>query len=210
MLDKNEEKFAQEYARLRNAKQAYMNVYEIEEKELGNKPFELLAKPEVKEHLERYMKIDEVENTVSEKDYINFLIRGAFADLGNYISFKEEEIPQYNQDGTVIVNPDTGEPIVRKSNRIHVKDSSKVDTSLVSAIRSGKDGVLIQLVDKMTCWTKLKEYFGWVSEDNVRENLNDDILEAIAGKIKDSYDKDEDIYDDIRETLRKEESDIDG
>lgn len=208
MITKQEEKFAQEYNRLRNAKQAYINAFDVTAEEAQIKCWHLLEKQGIKDYLKRYEKVEEAR--VSEKDYIDFLIRGAFADLGNYISFKNEELPQYNEDGTMRVDVDTGEPIVKKVNRIYIKDSDKVDTSLISAIRSGKDGVLVQLVDKMTCWNKLCEYYGWKSENNVRENLNDGILEALTGQIKASFEKDEGIYDDLRETLRKEESELDG
>ena len=130
-------------------------------------------------------------------------MRGAFADIGDYLTFDVEEVPEYNPDGTVKVDLDTGRPITHKVNRIRLGDSKKLDTSLITSISNGRDGVKLQLVDKLQCWEKLQKFFGWADDSNIKENLNTQILKAIAGKIDENWDS-TDEYADLHEALNKD------
>lgn len=199
-----EKKFVEEYVRTRNVVQAYMNAYKKRREEFKLEPMQIFTKPEVQKEIEKELYKKEAKPFVSDKDYINFLVRGAFADIGDYMTFKVEEVPDYNTDGTVKIDIDTGEPITRKVNKVYVNNSDTLDTSLITSITNGKDGVKITLVDKMQCWNKLQEHFGWVCDENVKENLSQEILKAIAGQIADNWNGDEDEYAELRATLKKD------
>ena len=199
-----EQKFVEEYVRTRNVVQAYMKAFNKRREEFKLEPMQVFNKPEVQKEIENELYKKESKPFVSDKDYINFLVRGAFADIGDYMTFKVEEVPDYNTDGTIKIDIDTGEPITRKVNKVYVNNSDTLDTSLITSITNGKDGIKIALVDKMQCWNKLQEHFGWRSDENVRENLSQEILKAIAGQIVDNWDG-EDEYSELRIALKKDD-----
>ena len=205
MVTEQETRFVFEYLKLRNISQAYMKAFGCDKDTARKEGRKLYKRKDIQEKIVSERTQLAVNYDVDVKDYVEFLVNGAFADIGNYVRFGQEEIPEYQPDGTLLVNPDTGEPITRKVNRVYLEHSDKVDTSLITDISNGKDGVKLKLVDKMQCWNKLQEFFGWTDESNVKETLNNQILLAIAGKINDNWNKDEDVYDELHEALRKDD-----
>lgn len=205
MLEEKEELFVQEYIKLRNPEQAYTNAFGVEISKVGNKPYKLLKRKDIAERYAELKELKDIDPGIGVKDYINFLVRGACADLSNYLEFDVEYIPELNPDGTVKVNVDTGEAVVRRSNKLYIKSCKNADMSLIEGISNGKDGVKITLVSKMECWRRLNELFGWTVDSKTKNALNTKILEAIAGRIGENWGEGKDEYDDLHETLNREE-----
>lgn len=76
----------------------------------------------------------------------------AFADMGDYLSWGQEEVPVIGMYGPVeIEDPETGEkePLTKMINVVRLKESSEVDTTLVGEVKQGRDGISVKLPDRM-------------------------------------------------------------
>ena len=88
-------------------------------------------------------------------------------------------------------DPDTGEKLTKKINRMHLVDSDTVDTSVITCIKQGRDGITINMVDKLKCWENLKEIFEWKVQKNKEEKQDNTLKMNI---IKSKNEKDANIY----------------
>ena len=96
-------------------------------------------------------------------------------------------------------DPDTGEKITKKINRMHLVNSDSVDTSVITKIKQGRDGITIELVDKSKCWDNIKNFLEWHMQQK-KDNENDNsLLEALSNRVDDSWAKDDDIEKDWKE-----------
>ena len=72
----------------------------------------------------------------------------AFADIGDYLRFgqEEEKVWNMNEDGSFkpVIDPETGEQKVRKYNFINLNESEEVDTTIISEVSEGKDEMCIR------------------------------------------------------------------
>lgn len=204
LLNEKEEVFVSEYLKSRNILQSYMRAFGVDKDTARKESRKFFRQKHIQDSIFEYKAQLEGDYNIDVKEYIEFLLKGAFADVGDYVKFGQEEVPQYNSDGTVMIDLDSGEPITRKVNRVYLANSGDVDTSLITDISNGKDGVKIKLVDKMMCWNRLQEFFGWADDNNIKENLNTQILKALAGRVADNWNSDEDVYEELHEALGKE------
>ena len=134
--------------------------------------------------------------------YIETLDKVANANIGDYITFKEEEIPLYNDEGLPLLNPDTGEPVTKKVNKMHLADSDSVDTSVIQEIKQGKDGISIKLLDKYKALDSLKEFFDWKNKEEQDIEVSNSFIDALNSEVKHTW-SDDDIDKDLEE-LEKE------
>ena len=76
---------------------------------------------------------------VDAMDIIDTYVRIAFADITDFVTIEH--------------------------NRIRIVDGEKVDGQLVKSIRNGKDGLQIELYDKLSALDKLERYFDVMPQD---------------------------------------------
>lgn len=96
----------------------------------------------------------------------------AFADITDYISFRQED---------VIVGLDKGgNPVTRKMNIVNLNNSDEVDGSIIREVSEGKDGVKIKLADQMKALQWLSDHMNMATEEQrLRcEKLRADIKKA--------------------------------
>ena len=86
---------------------------------------------------------------------------------------------------------------------MHLVDSDTVDTSIIVSIKQGKDGITIQLPDKMKAWENIRNFFEWKAQKKVEENIDSNILSALGESSKSSWEN-EDINADLNETLKED------
>lgn len=191
-LTEEQKNFLKEYAVTYNATRAYMNNFG---KSTNRYTARLeaaieLRKPNVKKALEKLREAAELDCGVSTVTYLDTLVRAATADIGDYIKFSEEEIPLYDDVGLPLINQDTGEQMVKKVNKMHLVDSALVDTSIITEIKQGKDGVTIKLVDKLKAWEKIAEYLNWGSkqQDDVVSSAQK-LIDALNKNVTNSWQK---------------------
>lgn len=189
-----------------NATQAYLNAYgkEKNKKSASAKAVALLKKPAVKAIIKKLRKAMMQDYELHPSQYLEYLIKVAHADIGDFIKFSNVEEPVYGNDGLQMIDQDTGMPMTRKLNKIYLVDSETVDTSTIVSIKQSRDGVSIQMADKSKAWDKLAEYFGWL--DKKTETAVDDsgLLEAIQGKVEVTWENGQTIYGDLEKTLEKD------
>lgn len=203
-LSDEEKNFILYYLESFNASQSYMKAFPNTIKRTASvRACQLLDKPSIRTELKRLKRLMAKSYDIDPTRYIEFQLKGANADISDYITFNEEEVPVYAPDGTQMTNPDTGEPITKKVNKMHLVDSDKIDTSLIQEIKSGRDGINIKLVDKQKCWDNIKNFFEWHAENNQKDSGNNSLLEALHNRIDDSWSKDEDLDEDLREATKR-------
>ena len=200
-LTLEEKKFILYYLESMNATQAYLKAHDgdVTKARAYVKGSQLLNSDRIQLELRRVKKIFKRVYDIDPTRYIEFQLKGANADIGDYIKFSEDEVPVLAEDGSQMFDPDTGEKLTKKINRMHLVDSDKVDTSVITKIKQGRDGITIELVDKNKCWENLKTFMDWHMNQK-KENENDNsLLEALNARVDDSWAEDEDLDKDWKE-----------
>lgn len=157
------------YAKCFNATKAYQKVYKCTYESAMVAGPRLLGNVRVKEQIDKLTKIrfnkEALKNGVLQK-YIDI----AFADIGDYLSFGKEQVLQWTKDkeGTDIpvIDPNTGEQKVKEYNYVDLKDSISVDTSLITEVSEGKDGIKFKLADKMKALDFLNKHLNLLSDED--------------------------------------------
>ena len=203
-LTDKETDFILYYLESNNATQSYLKSYKIDKKWAGIKGYQLLHKPKIQSAIKKLKKMQKHTLDVNPNLYVETLLKCASADIGDYIEFREEDVPILDADGSQMHDPDTGEPLFKKVNKMHLTDSAFVDTGVVTGIKQGRDGISITLVDKIKCLELLRKYFNWGEEHKVEERDSDGIIEAINGKTKDVWGEGNNEDDDLDEAMKDE------
>lgn len=93
-------------------------------------------------------------------DVLNKYVAIAFADITDYATFGMREVPMVDDEGNV-------EVVMR--NYLDFKESDKVDGTIITEVKQGKDGVSIKLADRMKAFEKLDIYFDLLPDHFKRE-----------------------------------------
>lgn len=199
-LSEEEKRFVLYYLESYNATQSYLKAFGGEKSKASISAFRLLHKSSIKSQIKKLKKLLQVGYDIDPSRYIEFLLKAANADIGDYIKFSEEEVEQYDKDGVALVDPDTGETIKKKINKMHLVNSDKIDTSVITSIKQGRDGITIQLVDKLKCWDKIKEFFEWKMKQEETTEANNNIIDVLNKSAKGVWSKNG-VDDDLEEAL---------
>lgn len=196
-LKEEEKLFVLYYLESYNATQSYLKAFKGR-KESSSRvcAFALLHRKDIKAQIKKLKKLFQIGYDIDPSRYVEFLIKGANSNIGDYLSFAEEEVQVRGKDGSVLVDFDTGESLKKKVSRVRFKDSDNLDLSLVESVKQGRDGISIQLVDKVKCWEKLKEFMEWKMQKEENEKIGTNIIEAINNSAKNVWEKgkeDEDL-----------------
>ena len=133
------------YSKIFNATQAYLKAYRCDYETANANGSRLLVNASVKAEIQRLQEIKRQQIVASEADLVEMHMRIAFADIGNYLAFGQED--RENENGTY------------KANFVSLKDSSKVDTQLIQEVKQGREGVSIKLADKQRSLDWLEKFF---------------------------------------------------
>lgn len=196
-LKEEEKLFVLYYLESYNATQSYLKAFKgRKESSARVRAFALLHRKDIKAQIKKLKKLFQIGYDIDPSRYVEFLIKGANSNIGDYLSFAEEEVQVRGKDGSVLVDFDTGEPLKKKISRVRFKNSDNLDLSLVESVKQGRDGISIQLVDKVKCWEKLKEFMEWKMQKEENEKIGTNIIEAINNSAKNVWEKgkeDEDL-----------------
>lgn len=121
------------YVRTFNATQSYFKAYKCSYETAMVNGCELLRKTKIKNEIERLKEIKRQQVLCDIDDLIELNMRIAFGDMGNYVTFKHNEVDLIK--------------------------SSDVDTQLIKEIKQGKDGVTIKLKDSNKAMEWLDKFF---------------------------------------------------
>lgn len=172
-----------------NATKAYKKAYDCSYATAMVEGSKSLRKPKLKKEIDRLTKecleAQEVESKLLNKRLFEMYMKIAFADIGDYLKFgqEEEKVWSMNDDGSfkAVIDPETGEQKIRKYNVVNLYESEEVDTTIISEVSEGKDGVKIKLHDKMKALEWLDKHYG---EGTAEQKLKVERLKLEISKLK--------------------------
>lgn len=201
-LNERHTEFALLYLETFDAKQSYWKVFGCPRKDAGKFSARLLCSPKMKKFIDGAKKIMQINYDLDPSKYVEFLLKAANSNMTDFLTFSEEEIEVRNKEGEPILDLDTGEQVKKRISKIRLKNSDDVPAELLQRISQGRDGVKLELIDKLKCWDRLRDFFGWEKETKSADISSSNIIEAINQSAKAVWDEDE-ADKDLEETLGK-------
>lgn len=182
-LTDKEQIFCYHYIRTWNATQAALLAgyggNKFSAKTIG---YNLLQRPRVKQELDRLRSLFRQELHVDIQDFLEFCLKVVGADIGDYIAFGQKEVEVMGPFGPIF-DKKTKKPIMQRVNSINLGDSDMLDTSVISEIKQGRDGISIKLADKKWAWEQLIKYFDWLP-DKWQRKIEEDKLVIEGQKLE--------------------------
>lgn len=135
-----------------NATAAYQKAYGCSYTAAHTNGPRLLANTCIASEIRRLKKERYAQAFLEPEDIFQRYMDIAFADMGDYLSWGQEEEPVISQFGPVMIpNPETGEKetLMQTVNVVRLKESRDVDTTLIGEVKQGRDGVTVKLPDRM-------------------------------------------------------------
>jgi phage terminase small subunit len=128
--------------------------------------WETLRNPKVQAEIQKQKKLRATELGLDIQRVIAEYMKIAFADISDVVSFGKKKVPLTDKKGNIVEDPHSGEPLTISVNYIDLKNSEQIDTSVISEIKEGKDGVSVKLYDKMKALEKLEKYLDFMTEED--------------------------------------------
>lgn len=187
-----------------NATKAYQKAYGCSYHTAKVEGCKNLTKPNLKKEIDRLteecLNEQEISSKLLNKRLFEMYMKIAFADIGDYLKFGQEEEKVWNMsdDGSFkpVIDPETGEQRIRRYNVVNLNESSEVDTTIISEVSEGKDGVKIKLHDKMKALEWLDKHYGQLDK-LTSEKLEIEKQKLELAKIKSgAYEEEEEVEDD--------------
>lgn len=156
------------YAKYLNATKAYQKAYHCTYETAMVNGSNLLRNIKVKEQIDILI-ASEFDKEFLKRSVIQKYIDIAFSDIGDYVKFGKvtKKVWTKDKDGIDIpvVDPETGEQKETTYNYVDLKESSMVDTTLISEISEGKDGIKFKLADKMKAMDFLTKHCNLLNDE---------------------------------------------
>ena len=166
-LSPEQQLFCLLYAKTYNAVQSYISAYNTTNyNAAGVSGYRLLKVPKIRKVIQDIKKAKAEQLLAGKEDIVELQMRIAFADIGQYLEFREEEQPVIGAFGPVQTEENGKKKILmQKVNNVHIKDSKSLDTQLIQEIKNGKNGFSIKLADRTKALEWLSKYFEVFPED---------------------------------------------
>ena len=130
-----------------NATKAYQQAYQCAYSTAKTNGNLLLTNTDIKKELHRLKAELQQDTFVDVKDLIQEYVKQAFADMADFTEFGQEVVEfSDGSQGPVSF--------------VRLKDSDKVDGTLIQEVKKGKDGVSVKLYDKQKAMSELMKYLG--------------------------------------------------
>lgn len=167
-LDDKHRLFCVLYAKRQNATKAYQMVYHCTYETAMVSGSRLLRNVKVREQIDRLLE-EELNKEFLKKGLTQHYKDIAFSDMGDYVEFGMKQVPQWtkNSDGidVAVIDPDTGQQMIKDYSYLDLKNSVGVDTSIISEVSQGKDGIRFKLADKMKAMEVLSKLSNLLSDE---------------------------------------------
>lgn len=151
-LTDKQQLFCLHYVRCFNATRAYQKAYEVDYSTAASIGYRLLGNAGVREEIARLKQNRLNRELLDEHDIFQKYMDIAFADITDFVEFGREEVQVMGAFGPIEVeDPDTGEkvPLMKEINSVRFREAEKVDGTLITEVKQGKDGASIKLADRM-------------------------------------------------------------
>lgn len=142
----------------------------------------LLRNPKVKAEIDKLKEMIRNELDIDVLDMLQYCLKVVGADIGDYVKFGMVERVVYDSEGPM--KDEDGNVIKEPVNMVTLGESDFLDTSIITEVKQGKDGVSIKLADKKWAWEQLKQYCDWLP-DKWKRKLEEDKLEFAKSKVRD-------------------------
>lgn len=156
-LTEKEELFCRYFVNNRNATQAAIKAG-YSQNTANVIGYENLRKPHIRTEVKRLKAIRNQAIMLSEDDIVERYMRIAFADMTDFTEFGLVEVPEVDDEGQILLNPD-GSVKTRKYNYMNFKSSDQVDGGLICEVSQGKNGMKVKLEDRQKALRWLADYF---------------------------------------------------
>lgn len=195
-LNDRQKLFCIYYVKTFNGTQSYIKAYGCSKETAYVNSSKLLSQAKIKDEIQKLREAKLNQIALSEADMIEYHMRIAFSDMGDYVSFGEEEVPVMSMYGPVKVkDTETGENVqlMKKVSTVRLNESDMVDTQLIREIKQGKEGISIKLVDKNKSLDWLDKYFLMNPMDRHKIEFDKKRYELAKSKIEEDEDDDGEI-----------------
>jgi len=205
-LNEKQKLFCIYYSKCFNQTKAYLKAYNCDYMTAAVNASKLLNNAKIKVMVDKLTEVT-MDKAALTRGLIQKYIDIAFSDIGEYVEFGVRQIPQWtkNSDGEDIpvIDPDTGQQKIKEYSYVDLKNSVGVDTSIISEVSEGKDGIKFKLADKMKAMDFLNKHCNLLNdEEKTKLELENRRLqnEKLAKEIKGNGDTTKEpvrIVDDI-------------
>jgi Phage terminase, small subunit len=162
------------YAKRMNATKAYQQVYRCTYETAMVNGSQLLRNTKIRDQIDKLME-PELNKQFLKRGLIQRYKDIAFSDVGDYLEFGKRRILQWTKDeegkDIPVMDPNTGKQMIKEYSYVDLKDSISVDTSLITEVSNGKDGIKFKLADKMKAMDVLAKLSNLLSDEE-KQNLN--------------------------------------
>lgn len=167
-LNEKHRLFAVIYSKRFNATKAYQQVYHCTYESAMVNGCLLLRNTKVKALIDELTSI-EFNKEALKRGILQKYIDIALSDIGDYLTFGKKQVGKWEKDkdgkDVPVIDPETGEQKIIEYSYVDLKESASVDTSLITEISEGKDGIRIKLVDKMKAMEFLSKHLNLLSDE---------------------------------------------
>lgn len=167
-LNDKQKLFCVIYAKCLNATKAYLKVYHCTYETAMVEGSRNLKKPKIREQIDKLI-APEINREFLKRGLLQKYLDIAFSDIGEYVKFGRKIKNVWTKDkddnDIPVVDPDTGQQKQVEYNYLELRESTMVDTTLISEISEGKDGIKIKLVDKMKAMDFLSKHANLLKDE---------------------------------------------
>lgn len=154
------------YVRCFNAAKAYQKAYGVSYATAKSAGYRMLTNVRVKEEIMN-LKSDRMNRELlTAYDIFQKYIDIAFADMNDYLEWREEDVPVITAFG--LLKDEKGNVITRKTNVLHFKDSNDVDGTIVSEVTMGNKPA-VKLADRLKALNWLADHMDLATEKQKAE-----------------------------------------
>lgn len=146
-LNEKQKLFCVYFVSCHNATQAYLKAYKCKKTTAETNGWELLQNTAIKKEIDKLKALMRSEYRIDIHDYINYLLKVVGADIGQYVKFGRKKIKRKDEEFEV--------------NTVQLEESENIDTSIITEVKEGRDGVTFKLEDKKWAWEQLAKYLGF-------------------------------------------------
>lgn len=154
-LNEQQRLFCLYYATSHNALQSYLKAYKCDKNTARANGYRLLTNADIQTEVKKLRNVMRQHLDIGRDDLIQYCVKVVGADIGDYVVFK--------------------------GSHVTLTDSEMVDTSIISEVKRGKDGITIKLEDKKWAWEMLVKLLGFDEDGKGTGNkivIIDDIGES--------------------------------
>lgn len=177
-----------------NATKAYQKAYGCSYDTAHAHGYKLLQNVAIQEEIKRLKRNRMNRELLEPEDIFQKFMDIAFADYTDYMEFGREEVPVMGASGPIYEkDPESGEkiPITKMANYVKFREHTDVDGTLISEVRTGRDGAIIKLADRMKALEWLADHMDMASEE---QKLKLEILKSKIGGRNDDDGAEVEIY----------------